>query len=77
MKTVNLRDFRQKVGYVGQEPILFNTTIKENIKLGNPYATDEEIEVALRKANAWDFINKHETGINLHVGASGGQISGG
>ena len=56
LKTVNLRDFRQKVGYVGQEPILFNSTIKENILLGCPTASDEEIVSALKKSNAWEFI---------------------
>jgi ABC-type multidrug transport system fused ATPase/permease subunit len=47
IKTINLREFRRKVGYVGQEPVLFNQTIKENILLGHPTATDEEIETAL------------------------------
>lgn len=69
---MNLRDFRRKVGYVGQEPVLFNSTIKENILLGCPNASDFEIETALKKANAWEFIQKHEQGINLHVGAAGG-----
>lgn len=45
--------------------------------MGNPNATDEEIITALKKANAFDFISKHEAGINLHVGSAGGQISGG
>ena len=43
LRDIHLRDFRQKVGYVGQEPILFNTTIEENVKLGNPSATEQEI----------------------------------
>jgi ABC-type multidrug transport system fused ATPase/permease subunit len=41
LKTLNLRSFRKHVGYVGQEPVLFNTTIKENILMGNPDATDD------------------------------------
>jgi ABC-type multidrug transport system fused ATPase/permease subunit len=41
LKTINLRAFRKEVGYVGQEPVLFNTTIKENIQLGEPEATEE------------------------------------
>ena len=41
LKTINLRSFRKQVGYVGQEPVLFNTTIKENILMGNPEATEE------------------------------------
>jgi ABC-type multidrug transport system fused ATPase/permease subunit len=77
LKTLNLREFRQKVGYVGQEPILFNSTIKQNILLGCPGASDEEIIAALKKSNAWEFIKEHKEGIDLHVGAAGGQISGG
>ena len=41
LKSVNLRQLRQQIGYVGQEPVLFNMTIKENILYGNPAATDE------------------------------------
>ena len=77
MKELNLRDFRRLVGYVGQEPVLFNETVKRNILFGKPDATDEEIITNLKKANAYDFIMKHEAGINLDVGAAGGQLSGG
>ena len=41
MKTLNLQSYRQKVGYVSQEPILFNTTIRENMLFAKPDATDE------------------------------------
>ena len=41
IKELCLREFRQKVGYVGQEPVLFNTTIKENIQFGCPDVTDD------------------------------------
>jgi ABC-type multidrug transport system fused ATPase/permease subunit len=43
LKDLNLRSFRNNVGYVGQEPVLFNYSIKENIKYGNPKATDQEV----------------------------------
>jgi ABC-type multidrug transport system fused ATPase/permease subunit len=52
--------------------VLFNTTVKQNILFGEPDATDEDIEQALKKANAYDFLIEHADGINLHVGASGG-----
>jgi ABC-type multidrug transport system fused ATPase/permease subunit len=70
---------RRKIGYVGQEPVLFNQSIKENLLYGNPDATDEEIIQALKSANAWDFINKKmgTDGINTNVGNAGGQLSGG
>ena len=47
---------RRLIGYVGQEPVLFNTSIKENMLFAQPDATDEEIIQALKDANAWDFI---------------------
>ncbi len=77
LKSINLRNYRQQIGYVGQEPVLFNTTIKKNILMGKPDATDAEIEEALRKTNAWDFVNQNKDGINANVGAGGGQLSGG
>ena len=79
IKEYDLRSLRQQIGYVGQEPVLFNTTIKENMLFTNPSATDEEIEKALKAANAWDFIRDKmkEFGINTNVGQSGGQLSGG
>ena len=40
--------------------------------MGNPIATEEEVITCLKKANAYDFLMKHEAGINLHVGAAGG-----
>jgi ATP-binding cassette subfamily B (MDR/TAP) protein 1 len=57
IKTLRLRDLRRKIGYVGQEPVLFNSTIKDNLLYGNPEASDSEIISALKAANAWDFIN--------------------
>jgi len=47
---------RSHIGYVGQEPVLFNTTIKENMLFAKKDATDEEITQALKDANAWGFI---------------------
>lgn len=70
---------RRLIGYVGQEPVLFNTSIKENMLFAKPDATDEEIIEALKAANAYDFIiEKMGTqGINVEVGGAGGQLSGG
>jgi len=77
IKNIHLRSLRQQIGYVSQEPILFNTTIKRNILFGKPDATDDEIIDALKKTNAWDFVSKYEKGIETMVGASGSQLSGG
>jgi ATP-binding cassette subfamily B (MDR/TAP) protein 1 len=65
------------IGYVSQEPILFNTTIKENMLFAKPDAADDEIIGALKAANAWDFINKMDKGLETSVGSGGGQLSGG
>jgi ABC-type multidrug transport system fused ATPase/permease subunit len=43
LKTLHLRELRRKIGYVGQEPVLFNQSIKENLLYGNPEATDEDV----------------------------------
>ena len=56
---------------------MFNCSIKENILLGCPGATDEEIIDALKKTNAWDFVSKYPQGLETNVGAGGGQLSGG
>ncbi|CAI2366845.1 unnamed protein product [Moneuplotes crassus] len=77
LKQLNLRQFRHKVGYVGQEPVLFNESIKDNMLNAKPDATDEEIIHALEQANAMSFISKLSEGIKTNAGASGGQLSGG
>lgn len=59
---------------MGQEPVLFNSTIRDNLLYGNPDATDEEIIAALKSANAWDFLSG---GLDTRVGNAGGQLSGG
>ena len=79
---VDLRDLklswlRNLIGYVGQEPVLFATTIRENLLFGKEDATDEEIEEALRKAEADDFVNNLNDKLDTYVGVGGGQLSGG
>jgi ATP-binding cassette subfamily B (MDR/TAP) protein 1 len=58
IKTIQLKWLRQQIGLVSQEPVLFSTSIKENISYGNVNATMEEIEMAATLANAAQFINK-------------------
>ena len=69
--------FRKNIGYVGQEPVLFNTTIRQNLLYGNSEATDMEIEKACKRANCWDFIDAFEDKLMTLVGAEGSQLSGG
>ncbi|CAM5998956.1 unnamed protein product [Sphagnum balticum] len=69
--------FRRKVGFVGQEPVLFAMSIEDNLKLANPDLTPEEIVDALKQANAWEFVEKMERGVSTYVGPGGAQLSGG
>jgi ATP-binding cassette, subfamily B (MDR/TAP), member 1 len=64
IRNLNLRKMRQLIGYVGQEPVLFNTSIRENMLFAKPDATEQEIQEALIAANAWDFIKDLEKGID-------------
>ena len=77
IKELNVSYLRKLIGYVGQEPTLFATTIAGNIKYGKPDATQEEIEAAARSANAHDFITSFPDGYNTQVGDKGAQLSGG
>ena len=62
---------------VSQEPVLFDTSISENIRYGHTGATAGDIENAARKANAFDFISELPDGFNTLVGERGTQLSGG
>ncbi len=70
-------DLRNSIAYVPQEPLLFHRSIKENIAYGKPGATDEEIFMAARKANAAEFIEKLAEGYQTLVGERGVKLSGG
>jgi len=74
--TMNAKQLRRRIGYVGQEPVLFSGTIAENIAYGMPEATRAEIVQAARKANC-QFISDFPDGLETHVGARGTQLSGG
>uniref|UniRef100_A0A1B0AKC4 ABC-type xenobiotic transporter n=1 Tax=Glossina pallidipes TaxID=7398 RepID=A0A1B0AKC4_GLOPL len=77
LKDININWLRERIGVVGQEPILFGTTVYENIRYGREDATREEIEAAARAANALTFINKLPRGLYTVVGERGAQLSGG
>ncbi|CAM6099089.1 unnamed protein product [Calypogeia fissa] len=77
IRTIQLKWLRQQIGLVSQEPVLFSTSIKENIAYGNHNATMGEIEMAATLANAAQFINKVPQGYDTMVGERGIQLSGG
>ena len=70
-------DLRRSVGYVPQEPFLFMGSIKDNITIGEQFATDEQILRAAQIAGVHDFLGKHEKGYDLIVGERGEGLSGG
>lgn len=77
LKDINVNHLRHQIGYVGQEPALFATTIEQNIRYGNPDASREEIERAATRASAYDFIMSFQDGFETQVGDKGLQLSGG
>lgn len=72
--TASIRSF---MGIVAQETILFNDTIENNIRMGNQQATREEIEEAVKVANAYDFIKDLPDGLDTNIGDRGTKLSGG
>ncbi|XP_042673066.1 ATP-dependent translocase ABCB1 isoform X6 [Centrocercus urophasianus] len=77
LKSLNVRYLREIIGVVNQEPVLFATTIAENIRYGREDVTMEEIEKAAKEANAYDFIMKLPKKFETVVGERGAQMSGG
>jgi len=79
---ININDLtteslRAQLGIVTQDAILFNDSIKNNLKLGNENATDADITEALKIANAWEFIKDLPEQIESNIGDAGGKLSGG
>ncbi|XP_059477636.1 ATP-dependent translocase ABCB1-like [Neocloeon triangulifer] len=77
IKELNISWLRSNIGVVGQEPVLFDATIAENIRYGNPNATFEEIRFAAKESQADDFIMKLPSKYDTLVGDRGAQLSGG
>ena len=77
LKSLNLRWMRENIGYVGQEPVLFATSIKQNLMMAKEDATDAELWDALKKANAAEFVQGLPDKLDTFVGNSGTALSGG
>ncbi|KAI8436928.1 hypothetical protein MSG28_010354 [Choristoneura fumiferana] len=77
VRELSVRWLRAQVGLVGQEPVLFNTSVRENIRYGREDASDADIEAAARQANAHQFILKLPKGYETLVGERGASLSGG
>ena len=70
-------DVRRVVGLAGQEAHLFPTTIRENLRIARPDASDDELIEALTRARAWDWVSSLPEGLGTQVGEDGGRVSGG
>lgn len=77
IRDLNVKWLRSHIGTVSQEPVLFNTSIMENIRYGNPSATFGDIKQAAKLANAHSFISSLPNGYHTVVGEQGSMLSGG
>jgi subfamily B ATP-binding cassette protein MsbA len=77
IKNIKKKSLRDLIGLVTQDSILFNDTIKNNLLIAMPNATDEEIIDSLKVANAWEFVKDLPKKINHNIGESGNKLSGG
>ena len=77
IKNTTKTSLRSQIGLVTQDSILFNNSIKNNLKIGKNSATDKEIIEALKVANAWEFVKELPEGIETNIGDAGNSLSGG
>ena len=77
IRNYNIKSLRKHISYLGQEPLLFSTSIKKNIKYGKPNCSDEEMHMAASDAEASDFIENLPKKYETYVGNNGSQLSGG
>lgn len=73
----NLSGWRHDLGYIPQEPLILNATVRENLRRFHPAATQTEMEKALRKASIWDVVEKLPHGMDTVLGDGGIRLSGG
>ncbi len=77
IRDIKLAALRRNIGVVFQEGLLFNRSIAENLRVGKPEATDDELRDAARRAQALEFIERNPEGFNARVGERGRSLSGG
>jgi thiol reductant ABC exporter CydC subunit len=77
LREYRLEDVRRMIAVAGQESHLFSTSIRENVRLGRPAATDAEVEQALRRARIWEWVAALPDGLDTLVGEQGRELSGG
>lgn len=77
IRQIPFEQLMSEISYVAQDNFLFDKSIRENIRMGNPAATDEEVEDAAKAANCHDFIMQLEQGYDTLAGDAGDRLSGG
>jgi subfamily B ATP-binding cassette protein MsbA len=77
IKNISIRSLRDNIAFVSQDIILFDDTIKKNILIGNPSATDEEAVIASKNAAAHSFVTNQDLGYDTIIGERGSNLSGG
>jgi len=77
IKDLSLEEYNRRVAYVSQDNFLFDLSVRENIRLGRPSASDAEVEEVARQSGCYDFIMSLEKGFDTIVGGSGAHLSGG
>lgn len=77
VRRLSLEDSARQMAFVSQSSFLFDTTVRENIRMGRPSATDEEVEAIARESGCHDFIMQLAQGYDTIVGGSGAHLSGG
>lgn len=77
VKTLPPEQVMDLIGYVSQDNFLFNVSVRENIRMGRPEATDEDVEAVAKAAGCHDFIMSLTHGYDTIVGGAGGHLSGG
>ncbi|MBK7409462.1 MAG: ABC transporter ATP-binding protein [Saprospirales bacterium] len=77
VRQIRIKDLRKLIGYISQDPVLFNDSIRNNLLLGSEFANEEELVEAAKIANAHDFIMATENGYDTLIGDRGMKLSGG
>lgn len=77
LASLNILGWRQRIGYVPQETILFHASIRDNLTLGDGSISDDAVEETLRAVDAWDFVRAMDQGMHTIVGERGLKLSGG
>ena len=77
LRKIPLEQLNRQIAYVSQDNYLFNRSIRENIRMGRPSATDAEVEQAAKQSGCDAFIRKLNNGYDTVVGSAGSHLSGG